>query len=304
MSIGRNFVRLPLIALLALAAIPNAAAAAPQKGVAYVMPRSEVRDVTSKAGATYRVYIAWPEAPPPPGGYPVLYLLDGDESFAVTAEAANRFAPYWGLEPGIVVAIGYPSGSRRTLDYPPAGGPEPALPPGTKAGGADAFLTFLGDELIPAIDAEYRIDPSRRTLMGYSLGGLFTLHALFHRPDLFAHYVAASPSIWYADKAVLGALPLFEKRMAKGDLHPVVTITAGQYEQSPAPGMENDPAWLKIAALSTRAAMADNAHALADRLARLPGLSVSFTINAGETHATGDFPAVRDALRQAFAIRK
>lgn len=291
--------KLTVIALLALAAIPHAAAAAPQKGAAYVMPRSEVRDVTSKAGATYRVYIAWPEAPPPPGGYPVLYLLDGDESFAVTAEAANRFGQYWGLEPGIVVAIGYGSGSRRVQDYTPAGS-DPALPADAKVGGADAFLTFLGDELIPSIEAAYHIDPARRTLMGYSLGGLFTLHALFHRPQLFARYVAASPSIWFADKAELAALPMFERRMAKGDLHPRLVLTAGQYEQSPAPGMENDPAWLKIAALSIRAAMADNARALAERLAKYPNMSVSFTVNAGETHATGDFPAIRDSLRQAF----
>ena len=291
--------KLPLVALLALAAIPHAAAAAPPKGAPYVMPRSEVRDVTSKAGATYRVYIAWPEAPPPPGGYPVLYLLDGDEAFAVTAEAANRFGPYWGLEPGIVVAVGYPSGSRRMEDYTPPGS-DPAVPPGAKVGGANAFLTFLGDELMPSVEAGNHIDPARRTLMGYSQGGLFTLHALFHRPELFARYVAASPSIWFADKAELAALPLFEKRMAKGDLHPRLVLTAGQYEQSPAPGMENDPAWLKIAALSVRAAMADNARALAARLAKVPGISVSFTLNAGETHATGDFPAIRDSLRQAF----
>ncbi len=296
--------KLTLIALLALGMIPTAAVAKPPKGIAYVMPRSEVRDVTSKAGAAYRVYVAWPDTPPPPGGYPVLYLLDGDESFAVTAEAANRFGQYWNLEPGIIVAIGYPAGSRRMQDYTPAGDPDPNVPAGAKVGGADAFLTFLGDELIPAIDADYRIDPARRTLTGYSLGGLFTLHALFHRPDLFARYAAASPSIWYANKAVLTALPLFEKRMAKGDLHPAVAITAGQYEQSPAPGMENDPAWQKIAALSAKAVMVDNAHALAETLAKLPGLSVSFAVNAGETHATGDFPAIRDSLRQAFAIRR
>lgn len=293
--------KLAVTALLALLSAPALAAEPAAKGAPYVMPRSEVRDVTSKAGAAYRVYVAMPEAPPPPGGYPVLYLLDGDESFATTAEMANRFGIYWGLEPGVVVAIGYPTGSRRMLDDTPAGDPGDVVPAGTRTGGADTFLTFLGDELIPAIDAEHHIDPARRTLMGYSLGGLFTLHALFHRPGLFARYVAASPSIWFADKAVLGALPAFEQRMRRGDLHPSLTLTAGQYEQSPPPGGEKDPAWLKIAALSTKAAMVDNARALSQRLGGLPGLSVSFAVVPGETHATGDFPAIREALRRAFA---
>jgi predicted alpha/beta superfamily hydrolase len=154
--------------------------------------------------------------------------------------------------------------------------------------------------LIPAIDAEHHIDPARRTLMGYSLGGLFTLHALFHRPGLFASYVAASPSIWFADKAELAALPAFEQCMRRGDLHARLLLSAGQYEQSPPPGREKDPAWLKIAALSTRAAMVDNARALSARLTRLPGLSVSFAVMQGETHASGDFPAIRESLLRAF----
>ncbi len=44
------------------------------------------------------------------------------------------------------------------------------------------------------------VDANRRTLAGYSLGGLLTLQALFKRPGLFRTYVASSPSIWYGDK--------------------------------------------------------------------------------------------------------
>jgi hypothetical protein len=134
------------------------------------MPRSEVQAMISKAGAPYRIYIALPEAPPPPHGYPVLYLLDGDESFAATAELANRFGRYWALEPGIVVAIGYPSASRRSLDYTPKGDPGPDVPATRPTGGADAFLSFVADELVPTIDAAYKTDHGRRDLDGLQPG--------------------------------------------------------------------------------------------------------------------------------------
>ncbi|MFA6113784.1 MAG: hypothetical protein WC729_07320 [Sphingomonas sp.] len=101
---------------------------------------------------------------------------------------------------------------------------------------------------------------------------------------------------------MLTALPAFESRMRKGGQKVDLFLSAGQYEQSPAPGMENDPAWLEIAAFSLKARMVDNARELAGRLAPLrgAGLSIDFAVVPGETHATGDFPAIREALRRAF----
>ena len=285
--------------LLANPGAPSATA----RGEPYVMPRSEVRPMRSDAGGDYLVYIAWPEQPPPPGGYPILYLLDGSESFAIAAEYQNRLGRYAGMTPGIVVGIGYPDRSRRNFDYTPAvpdgAEPEPGMGP---AGGADRFLAFLADKVIPAVEADYPVDASRRTLAGYSLGGLFTLQALFKRPDLFRTYAASSPSIWYGDKQVLEMLPGFAERLGKLPLRRRLLLSAGQYEQSPAPGMEQDPAWLRIAELSQRARMIDNARELADNLRSTP-VQVEFRVAAGETHATGNWPALRDALQLAFGDR-
>jgi iron(III)-enterobactin esterase len=36
-------------------------------------------------------------------------------------------------------------------------------------------------------------------LWGHSYGGLLVLHALLTRPGEFAHYAAASPSLWWTD---------------------------------------------------------------------------------------------------------
>jgi len=284
-------------------AAPFGASAQPADPAAYAMPRSEVRTVTSKAGQTYLIFVAWPEAPPPPGGYPILYLLDGNHSFPAYAEIANRWGGHWGLEPGIVVGVGYPGATRRSFDYTPVADTGiPAMNAAGPYGGSAAFLTFLADELIPAVEADYRVDRSRRTLSGYSLGGLMVLQTLFQRPELFRTYVAGSPSIWFGKKTVLSALPAFKARMRRGDLKRDLHISAGQYEQSPPPGMERDPGWLKIADVSRSAKMVDNARALSAELAplRASGLSTDFTLWPDETHATGNFPGIRQALRHAF----
>jgi hypothetical protein len=73
------------------------------------------------------------------------------------------------------------------------------------AGGADRFLRFLTEELIPLIDARYRTAPFR-LLFGHSLGGLLALHTLVERPDVFRGVLAASPSLWWNDGAVAVSL--------------------------------------------------------------------------------------------------
>jgi predicted alpha/beta superfamily hydrolase len=277
---------------------------APIKGGPYVVPRSDVWTMTSKAAAAYRIYVSWPKAPPPPNGYPVLFMLDGDEAFAVTSETANNLGPYWGLAPGIVVAIGYPGESRRFLDFTPPGPAGVDLPPDSgPTGGIDAFLAFVGDELVPTIQAEYPVDPKRRTLMGYSLAGLFVLETLFKRPELFSTYVAGSPSSFYGNREVFTLIPGFADRMRAAHLKRRLLLTIGQYEQSPPPGKEKDPAWLKIAELSRKARMDDNARDLAARLKPLGrvGLELEFRVIPNETHASGEWPVTREALLQAFA---
>jgi pimeloyl-ACP methyl ester carboxylesterase len=63
-------------------------------------------------------------------------------------------------------------------------------------GGADAFLGFVGTELIPAVDAKYRTQPMR-TIIGHSLGGLVAMHALTTTPSLFRGYLTLEPSLWW-----------------------------------------------------------------------------------------------------------
>jgi predicted alpha/beta superfamily hydrolase len=70
------------------------------------------------------------------------------------------------------------------------------------SGGGDKFLKFIETELIPEIEKRYRVDPYR-ILAGHSLGGLFAIHAMISRPELFNSYVAVSPALQWDNQVVV-----------------------------------------------------------------------------------------------------
>ena len=52
-------------------------------------------------------------------------------------------------------------------------------------------------EIFPLIENNYRVDATDKTLVGCSLGGLFTMYTLFTHSDMFNRYVAASPAFMW-----------------------------------------------------------------------------------------------------------
>lgn len=282
--------------LLAFLAIPLPAAGAP-----YEVTRSEVRTMTARSGGAYRIMIARPERPPPPAGYPIVYVLDGDDNFAIVAETAERFGRNPGFAPGIVVGVGYPGASRRSLDYTPVRGE--GAPRGEPTGGAAAFRAFLADELRPAIERDFSIDRGRQAIIGHSFGGLFVLDTLFTAPDMFQLYVAASPSIWFADRAVLGGEAGFAARMARGGLHPTLILTVGGDEQEAPPWLTDPAERARAARRNGDRRMVDNVRDLAARLAAIAGLTLRHRILVGEHHGTSMLPAIGNALPYVFAVR-
>ena len=134
-------------------------------------------------------------------GYPVLYMTDGDAHMAHTASTVEFLARNGRMSELIVVGI---TNTDRTRDLTPskaslADGGTTQFP---TAGGADNFLKFIETELIPEIEKRYRVRPYR-ILAGHSFGGLFTVHAMITRPELFKSYVAVSPSLQWAAEDTL-----------------------------------------------------------------------------------------------------
>ena len=62
-------------------------------------------------------------------------------------------------------------------------------------GGADAYLQFLTQQVLPQAEAGLN-GILWRGLAGYSLAGLFTLYALY-KTDLFSRAASMSGSLWY-----------------------------------------------------------------------------------------------------------
>lgn len=147
--------------------------------------------------------------------YPVLYVLDGEGNFFYSAAVVN-FLSRSGRMPRTIV-IGIPN-TERMRDFTPSIDKQTA-----NSGGADNFLTFLQDELIPFIDQTYRTH-SYRTLCGHSLCGMFAIYSLFTTSDLFNSYIAISPYLMYDDEYVIKRVETVLEGQSNFNKHLFITI--------------------------------------------------------------------------------
>ena len=155
--------------------------------------------------------------------YPVLYLLDGDAHFHHTTGMVSFLADSGRIPPMLVVAI--PNNSR-SRDFTPPTQSEMDIRFTPISGGADNFLRFLSDELMPYVERTYRTRPYR-ILVGHSLGGLFALHALVTRPELFNSYIAIDPSLQWNDQALVSQADVFFKKTRELNADLYMTGTSG-----------------------------------------------------------------------------
>jgi predicted alpha/beta superfamily hydrolase len=186
--------------------------------------------IYSKVLAETRTYVVHTPASYRSGKdfYPVLVLQDAEGHFAHTSAAVDLLSANGRIPPMIVVGI---DNTDRTRDMTPS---KPSTgfggtPRTGSAGGADKFLSFIADELLPTIDRNYRTRPYR-VLIGHSLGGLFAVYALMNRPEVFKGYLIISPSLWWDDQALVKAAePYFA---AHKDLRADLYMTMGSEGQA------------------------------------------------------------------------
>ncbi|WP_303794388.1 alpha/beta hydrolase [Sandarakinorhabdus limnophila] len=318
-------IRVALVAALTLSSVAvRAAGAAPAAPAAQPGPattlKSQQWDFTSKVnGRAYRVQVAMPSEPPPPSGYPVVYVTDGAGFFGALTDVTRVRTMGGEVAPAVIVGISYPEDdmtvqmSRRTLDLTQvdadAGMKAEAAKLGGKPGeyaGADNFLTIIETEIKPRVAALAKTDPARSILYGHSLGGLFTLHVLFTRPAAFQTYLISSPSIWWRGKDVLKDEAAFARAVSDRKVAPRIFIVVGGEEQTvPLPPYPPGITREYVEKMTVSAAMVDNARALAARLAALPGApgyAVASQVYAGESHMSIPFASF-NALAK-FALPK
>lgn len=145
--------------------------------------------------------------------YPVVYMTDGGPNVNEIGNTIDFLADTNFIPPLIVVGI---TNTDRARDLTPshAGVPhsDGTVDPVPTSGGADKFLDFIETELVPEIEKRYATEPYR-ILVGHSLGGLFAIHAMMARPNLFNAYIASSPSLWWDDfRTVRQAREFFPKQ--------------------------------------------------------------------------------------------
>ncbi|MFC3052247.1 alpha/beta hydrolase [Kordiimonas pumila] len=274
-------------------AAPSLAQEPPTNSVSYQIPGTEVFTMTAdNSGEAYRIFVSKPEQPAPNGGFPVLYVLDGNAFFA--GFAGERRLEEFGKQAGgsvIIVGVGYPTDQpydmlRRLYDFTPAWPVE--MPANQismqdlKAGGNENFAQFLLGQLRTEIIKRYPVAPDRQSLFGHSLGGLFALHILYSRPNAFEAIIAASPSQWWNDQEILLEERAFSEQLIKGN------ISAGVSRLLLLTG-EQDKA----------ATITWDAEALLGRLSPLSayGLRTRFEKFEKETHITVPYRAITPTIR-------
>ncbi|MFC6340108.1 prolyl oligopeptidase family serine peptidase [Pseudomonas sp. CCM 7891] len=242
----------------------------------------------SAEGREYRIMISLPEGDVPyTGGYPVIYLLDGNAYFPAF-HAAKRAQDR--LRGSILVAIGYPSDTpldfvRRAFDLSPPVPQERNDPP---QGGQDLFLDFIEKRLMPRVNERFKVDQDQRSLVGHSFGGMFGVYTLFTRPTLFQHVVAVSPSLWWRDRYLLESERVFSKQARAGQVdltHSSLTLLMGERDM---------------------VQEIQDARALQLRLQDLSqyGLRSDFQVEPGEDHMSVPFRVVTRVLDELISTRR
>jgi predicted alpha/beta superfamily hydrolase len=127
----------------------------------------------------------------------VLYVLDGEGNTGMTKQIEEWVKESGFMPEPIIVGVYNATNSSRNRDFTPT----PSSPGDINSGGADNFLSFLQNELIPYINKKYSVKGSNG-IFGHSLGGLFAMYAFLTRPQVFDSYLAADPSFWWDNRYI------------------------------------------------------------------------------------------------------
>lgn len=128
---------------------------------------------------------------------PVMYMADGgiQEDFPHLANTLAKLIQENKIKPLILVGIENTQRRRDLTGFTEVAKDKEIAP---VVGGSEKFRAFIKEELFPEINKRYRVTP-RKSIIGESLAGLFVVETFFLRPDLFDHYIAFDPSLWWND---------------------------------------------------------------------------------------------------------
>jgi uncharacterized protein len=248
----------------------------------FVLGNTETCDLPGCLGGRHlRLHVAlpWYYYQQPERKFPGVYLCDGYWYFALLNSLYHPLAYDKVVPEHILVGLSYaedqPNYEKlRQRDLSPV-----RLALLGRSGEGAEFLDTLCTQVVPYIEAQYRIDGSYRVLAGGSLGGLFSLFSMFARPGFFRGHIAASPSVALTG----GLLDRMEDQFARSgsDLVAQLFMSCGSEE----PVDYCAPMRQFFDRLQARG---------------YPSLRQNFKVIEGEGHSTSMAEAMNRGLRFAF----
>ncbi|MCV9906787.1 alpha/beta hydrolase-fold protein [Brucella sp. HL-2] len=246
-------------------------------------------------GINYRIFVAAPAEKAPKDGFPVVYMTDGNRMLPIAAKLMEENPKL----NAVFVGIGYPTEDKdeivrlRYFDLTPPT-PNDLIPVRfnvPKTGGRDAFFDFLDHQVKAEIEGRFPIDPTKQALFGHSLGGLFTLYALFNHTDSFQTYSAGDPSIWWNGRAILADKDQFVKAF-KVDPKPLRLLieSSGKRGERPSQSQEETE---RLKTLRGGPSGTD----IQAELKQLPGFEVAYRRFDNESHGSMIPLTVEDSLK-------
>lgn len=218
-----------LVTLALLSALLPAQAEGPAP-VPHTVPNTQLRVLPRNAdGRQYQLHVHLPASfsKAPGRRYPVLYVTDGYWDFATVVSSYNNLAYDRVVPEFIVVGLGY-AGEQPNYDTLRLWELSPVRMADGTGGHADKFIAALEKDIFPLVERDYRGDPAQRYLAGSSLGGLFTLHAMYARPELFKGYIAASPAVVVGSDWIIGRAKAYAATGKPLDAR--LYVTGAEYE--------------------------------------------------------------------------
>ncbi|WNL39941.1 alpha/beta hydrolase-fold protein [Halomonas sp. PAMB 3232] len=263
---------------------------------AYRFERFTVENTDSQT--RYRVTLGIPAASAPASNYPAFWMLDGNAAL-MEFDAALLDALGERPAPPVLVFVGYDNDlridRRRVHDYT-------FIEDGDQGGGANALLEVIEERIRPIIAQYATTDPQQQTLWGHSLGGLFTLTTLFTRPDAFDTYAAGSPSLWWAEGALLdGPEQAFIANHEDASARVLLSLGGDERRRDTSHRDLNDPR-VREHLRRVTSVPADTVETLAERLDALAGVTATYREFNGMNHGQTFRASLMDALAEVTGV--
>ena len=156
----------------------------------------QLKSVILNEQRSFSVYLPPSYNQSPNQSYPVIYLLDGDQTHlkavAGLVEALSTQRLEQQIQQAIIVAIPNSQNAIRERDFTPTNVDwtfnGKLLERFENIGNASNYSAFFEKELIPLINKNYRTS-TKRVLIGESFGGLFASYVLLTNHALFTDYL-------------------------------------------------------------------------------------------------------------------